>query len=87
MMRNGTWTLTEPLLGDRDIVQSVLNCADDGDVVRMPSAVLFRPRHRIVIRANVVIEAIPKESTDPLPRAARKAWLTCPPGEGLFLVR
>ena len=86
-MRNGTWTVTEALLEDRNILQSVVNCTDNGDVVRIPPAVLFQPQHRIVVRANITIEAITHQSGDRLSDAARKAWLTCPSGEGLFLIR
>ena len=80
------WTISEEQMQQSDVLQRVIDCAEDGDVVTLPPATLFKPQHQVVVQKNISIEAGRIESRVTGGNDS-KVWLTCPSGEGLFLVR
>ena len=77
------WMITERLYQQYGI-QKILDCAAENDVILLNLTKTVTPRERIVVRRSITIDGAPTPDAN---LTASQTDFTCPPGEGLFLIR
>ena len=76
-----TWIVTDEALEEYGI-QAIVDCTDEGDTISLQTTTPVKPPERIVIPWKLTITGSADESMD-----GEAVTMTCPDGEGLFLLR
>ena len=80
----GTWTIGDEFFEDYDL-QDVVDCASEGDVIRLNVSKAIRPRRRVEIVKRLEIRGVYGEI--PAGANAPKPALTCPLGDALLSIQ
>ena len=76
-----TWTVDDGVLEMHDI-QAIINCTKEGDTISLRTTTPVKPPERIVIPWKLTITGFVDDSM-----SGETATMTCPDGDGLFLLR
>ena len=76
-----TWNVTDETLTDPGI-QAIVNCTDEGDTISLQTTTPVKPSERIVIPWKLTITGTADNSMN-----EEAVIMTCPDGDGLFLLR
>lgn len=84
---SGTWILDDDVLQSLgNDLQRIVDCTQPGDTLLFDTRALISPAKKTIIPWNLTLSTLENDNRN-ISESSKKTNFTCPPNDGVFLIR